>query len=623
MSNTPVEPLPLEPEEETIPEAPAEKDAYAAGLRQDLMEQTAEVKPPSGLARLMGGIRGLFSRKSESGSAEEAQDNQASSYSPEITSTPVLNMDELTSFREYVLDEEDAEEGPALSTGDSADILPLDSAFDLYTIDETAPFNPSAARESFIPEEEDQPEQSPSNFPFLDLSEEEDQPGVEQEAPDESQSTPFWQMYRIEGIEEEQEPKPPESQAPEPAPVTSEDEKEWKAFLSGLLRRQEEKPSSLEMDDSQLSSRMQSAGLYSPESDGMPRSKTGRLVEPASPADPTAPFAWEEESLPEDGDSEPPAAEEAKPPAFDEIMEDWFEKDSEEPPTPDEPAAPVVDEPARTPTGSLPFIGDNYYWGEETAAPDEKAEPQEDWLADPAEPTAETQEAPAKEPLPEPSPEESEASPERLRPIALEDYEPPPTPEPDEPSALDEVSEKVGGFWRSQNTLTRVAIILLSVFAFGLAVSIPLFNYLLNRPQPVMPAAEPAAVVDASGQPYPIGLKLTGGWFFNLQPSHIEEGVWKPEAAEWLTGTEVRKVVTIPWSRQSDAVVRSLMKGDMLQLHMSDNNIQEYEVDSVEQVNRSDISMYSNNEASLVVILYQIDSNDRWVVVSHLIEPKR
>ncbi len=654
MPNDPIDQLPLDPEEEeNIPEeTPSDKDAYASNLRQDLLEQPPEAKRTKGFARLFSGMRGIFGGKSKT--EEETASGEpdiAQSLEPKITSTPVLDLDDLVIPKGYNFEEEqDEQAGEEFipSGGEPDQSAPQESAFDLYSEYEApaagSPVTPSLDMDQ---QDEQQPEQAESSFPFLDLSDDEDKPGDEAETQGGSQATPFWEMYRIEGVEQDPEPPVvpdlPESTPPQPAPVTSEDEKEWKAFLSNLLKRQEDnKPSPLEMDDSQLNNRLQTAGLSSPAEDGIPRPKTGKLEEPQQEGQESA-FAWGQETSANETNPQPKSAEQPGPPSMDdELVDDWFAEDAEEPLSakqttePENFADPLEDSAADSPA----LAGSDDYWSDETDSPQGAQETKEsssgDWFSGlEILPTAapgpfEVSEAESEEIPLEPAPEipqsagasASEASPERLRPIVLEDYEPPPAPEPEEPSALDEVSEKVGGFWRTQSLLTKVTIILLAVFMFGLAVSIPLFNYLLNRPQAVAPAAE-AAVVDTSGQPFPIGLKLTGGWFFNLQPSHIEDGVWVPQNAEWLKGTEVRKVVAIPWSRQSDAVVRSLVAGDMLQLHMSDNYIQEYQVDSVEQVDRTDIYMYADNEASLVVILYQADSNDRWVIVSHLVEEKR
>ncbi len=402
-----------------------------------------------------------------------------------------------------------------------------------------------------------------------------------------------------------------------------------------MLKRQEDKSTDLEMDDQQLKHRLQSSGLYDPNEDSIQGHRTGKLEEQPSSEEKATPFTWEgnasQSEFAQTPAEEGPVDEQEKQATFDGIVEDWFDQDSGEEPVDDTPVVPQAgsqDIQTEQPAGE-PAFKEDYYWGDETPNQEEKAKELDDWFStlDPDEPTTQTVEAiPARDEEtipPAAEVETGEASPERLRPIALEDYEPPPAPEPVEPNALEEVGTKVTGFWRSQSTLTRIVIILLSVFMFGLAVSIPLFNFLANRSQPAAQAAVATIAFDESGQPYPIGLRITGGWFFNLQPSHIEDGVWKPEGPEWLKGTEVRKVLTIPWSRQSEAVIRSLAPGDSLQLHMSDNYIQEYQVDSIEQVNRSDVYMYSNNDASLVIILYQADSNDRWVAISHLVESKK
>ncbi len=649
MPNDTIDPLPLEPEEENEEvnpeEAPLAEDAYASSIRQNLLDQSPETKSPKGFARLFSGISSIFGRKSQA-DEQEQEPQVEQSYRPEISSTPMLDMDELVVPKGYSLDEDEAEVDPepGAFTEEFDPSVPAESAFDLYT-EEDQPVPNSPSNPFFeIEEEEQQPEQADSIFPFLDL--ESDEVGEKQEEPGGSQVTPFWEMYRTGGIDQEQEPGPmevpqlPESEPPQPAPVTSEDEKEWKAFLSNLLKRQDDKPSSLEMDDHQLTDRLQSAGLVNSAEDGMPKPKTGKLKEPTA-NEKTAPFVWEKEIPSGESEKDPDREEQPNPPGFDEVVDDWFAQDEETASAEEPDEAESSLDPLNDPSAARSAInGSEYYWSDETGK-SQKAEESEEapgaWFSElespaagvapapfeiGAEPSEEAPFEPSSETPASPLSDESEASPQRLRPIVLEDYEPPPAPEPEEPSALDEVGTKVGGFWRTQSLLTKVTIILLAVFMFGLAVSIPLFNYLLNRPQPVTPAAV-AVVVDPNGQPIPIGLKLTGGWFFNLQQSNIEEGVWVPEGAEWLEGTEVRKVVAIPWSRQSEAVVSSLIAGDMLQLHLSDNKIQEYQVDSVEQVDRTDVYMYADNEASLVVILYQANSNKRWVIVSHLVEPER
>src|SRR5690606_5154619 len=101
----------------------------------------------------------------------------------------------------------------------------------------------------------------------------------------------------------------------------------------------------------------------------------------------------------------------------------------------------------------------------------------------------------------------------------------------------------------------------------------------------------------------------------NLQKGQLTDGNWDPTSAEWLDGTELRRVVAIPWNRQSEAVIRSLLPGDEMLLHMSNNAVQTYTVRSVEQVNRSERDLLSGNDPSLLIVLVKPESEQRWVVL--------
>ena len=115
---------------------------------------------------------------------------------------------------------------------------------------------------------------------------------------------------------------------------------------------------------------------------------------------------------------------------------------------------------------------------------------------------------------------------------------------------------------------------------------------------------------------YPTSLKLPGGWVFSLQESTIKDGLWKPVAAEYLQGTTVRRVVAIPWSKQTEAVISTFEKGDEILLFMNNNDIKGYQVQEVKEIARDDTSILTDTRSSLVVILYNPEAASRWVVIS-------
>lgn len=114
---------------------------------------------------------------------------------------------------------------------------------------------------------------------------------------------------------------------------------------------------------------------------------------------------------------------------------------------------------------------------------------------------------------------------------------------------------------------------------------------------------------------YPVGIELTGGWYFPLEKGYLQDGKWEPKTAEWLVGTEVRRVIAIPWSKQSEAVISTLEKGDVIRLVMSNKENKNYRVESVEHVQRSQVDVLTDTRPSLVIILYQDRSDERWIVI--------
>jgi hypothetical protein len=132
--------------------------------------------------------------------------------------------------------------------------------------------------------------------------------------------------------------------------------------------------------------------------------------------------------------------------------------------------------------------------------------------------------------------------------------------------------------------------------------------------RPTGPTIE-APIVDPGLRTYPIGVRLTGGWMIYLQRGTLTDGKWDPQGSEWLETTEIRRVVAIPWSKQLDAVVQTLSKGDEIELFMSNNDIVKYKVDGVSKMPRSKTDILNSKQRSLVVILYQKDDSDRWVVI--------
>jgi hypothetical protein len=208
-------------------------------------------------------------------------------------------------------------------------------------------------------------------------------------------------------------------------------------------------------------------------------------------------------------------------------------------------------------------------------------------------------------------PPEPEPSVEEIRTIALKDYE-----EPEVDSAARLAARK------SKRWLRTVLILLISIALILLLVmvSMPSIMAWLQPPTPAPVAVVPPTSIPMEGMPYPTGMRMTGGWFFYLQPSTIIEGKWEPETSEWLNGSELRRVVALPWTRQLEAVVGVLVPGDTIELHMSNGDILIYLIQETARIDRNDVSILSSNQPSLALILYQPEAEQRLVVTANMRE---
>jgi hypothetical protein len=178
-------------------------------------------------------------------------------------------------------------------------------------------------------------------------------------------------------------------------------------------------------------------------------------------------------------------------------------------------------------------------------------------------------------------------------------------------------------FWNRLNRwydqlmpLEKGMVWLLNLAVLGLCIWLVILYFNSRGIEPAVAEVTPTRVATTvPGEvPIPVGLELPGGWHFAIQRGQIVDGKWTPLRPEWLAGTEVRRVVAIPWSRQVEAVVKTLEPGDIIKLEMSNGDLFGYKVESVSQVPASDASILNDAKPSLALILYASGVDNRWVV---------
>lgn len=212
---------------------------------------------------------------------------------------------------------------------------------------------------------------------------------------------------------------------------------------------------------------------------------------------------------------------------------------------------------------------------------------------------------------------------QELRAVLLEDM-------PGEPDASDagapgtpyyneELPARPKSWWARIGLVQRVMIIIAVVLFLSIMVLIGSSFLPGSAPRSGVVVQSTAVDQGVSSIPagvYPIGVELTGGWIFSLDPSTMVNGHWQPKGGEWLNGTVVRRVIALPWSRQIEAVVKSFAPGDEIRLIFNNKQTIVYKVSEVKQVAVSDTSVLTDTRPSVAIILYQPNSTQRWVVIA-------
>ncbi len=141
-------------------------------------------------------------------------------------------------------------------------------------------------------------------------------------------------------------------------------------------------------------------------------------------------------------------------------------------------------------------------------------------------------------------------------------------------------------------------------------VSVSLYR-LYQRSLPPPPVEDVAPLL-----PYPVGMNLPGGLNFTLGKGKLVEGRWDPRGPEWLEGTEICRWIAIPYSRQLEAVVRTLTREDQIELIMSNNDVLEYTVSSIDQLSIEDMQTLDAGTPCMLLVLAQAGTEERWVVTA-------
>lgn len=110
------------------------------------------------------------------------------------------------------------------------------------------------------------------------------------------------------------------------------------------------------------------------------------------------------------------------------------------------------------------------------------------------------------------------------------------------------------------------------------------------------------------------------GLTYVLGTGQIKNGVWQPQAAEWLSGSDLRRVIAIPYDHQTVDILTSVPPGTKAFVRLRSGEIVEYKIEGTYRVQRQQIEILAEKKPSMVIILSGEDSIERTIIVGNAIQ---
>ena len=110
------------------------------------------------------------------------------------------------------------------------------------------------------------------------------------------------------------------------------------------------------------------------------------------------------------------------------------------------------------------------------------------------------------------------------------------------------------------------------------------------------------------------------GYSFVLGEGRADGGIWNPAGAEWLAGTELRRVIAVPYSADLANAVSRMRPGEKVRLRLRSGEVVEYTVDEIRRIKRHEIEVLSEREPSIAIVLFGERSGERWVIVGSAVQ---
>lgn len=146
----------------------------------------------------------------------------------------------------------------------------------------------------------------------------------------------------------------------------------------------------------------------------------------------------------------------------------------------------------------------------------------------------------------------------------------------------------------------------------------PLIIIVTPTPFPALQIHERGNVAESGNDPASLEL---AGFAYILTTGTVSNGLWQPRGAEWLEGTQLRRVVAVPYDENLLAAL--FAAAGPIRLRLRSGEIVTYDLAEVARVSRTEIDSLISPRPSIAIVLYGEETgagDTRWVVIGEAVQ---
>lgn len=120
-------------------------------------------------------------------------------------------------------------------------------------------------------------------------------------------------------------------------------------------------------------------------------------------------------------------------------------------------------------------------------------------------------------------------------------------------------------------------------------------------------------------QSQPASLELAG-YSYVLSTGQVKNGTWEPAGAQWLEGSELRRIIALPYDVEVANTLALIKPGFVIKLRLRSGQLVKYKLAQTLRLQRQQIEILAEKNPSLAIILYGEASPERTVLIANAVQ---